>query len=72
MPYGWQLAGDGVTVIPHAEQQFILAEMAEMRAKGMSYRKMADALNSKGIKRHKGNKWDKAAVRRALVRYQNG
>ena len=47
-----------------AEQQ-IIARMCELRARGASYRRIADALNAEGVRTRRG-RWHAQTVSRAL------
>ena len=46
-----------------------IERLRALRAEGLSYRRMADALNDEGIKGSQGGRWFDVSVMRALQRY---
>jgi hypothetical protein len=66
--YGYELAKDGVTLIPNMVQQDAISLMLELRAKGESLRKIADELNYRNVPTQKGNPWIHTAVASILKR----
>lgn len=57
IPFGYQLAGDGRTLAPHALEQRALAVVRELRAAGASVRAIAEALNRRGFRSRTGRPW---------------
>lgn len=56
VPFGWNLAEDGVTLFVNHEEQNALNLMRELRAAGVSYRKIARELETRGISTKRGGK----------------
>lgn len=54
VPYGFDLADDGVTLVENPNEQKALELIRELRAKGLSFRKIANELESRGIETKKG------------------
>lgn len=64
-PYGWALAGDGSLVVNDAEQEAI-AVAHELRAAGLSLRKVGAMLASRGLAPRSG-KWHPQKVKNLLA-----
>jgi site-specific DNA recombinase len=59
---------EGRKAYGHTEQeQAVIARMRQMRESGMSYRAIADALNSQGVPARKAAKWHTTQVQRILA-----
>ncbi len=56
VPFGWSLAEDGVTLLINQEEQNALNLMRELRAAGLSYRRIAQELETRGILTKRGGK----------------
>lgn len=54
VPFGYDLADDGDTLIPNPEEQEIIALMRSLRSAGKSYREIASELTSRGVKPKNG------------------
>lgn len=67
VPYGFRLAGDGVTLEADADEQHTLSLVAQLRAAGMSVRAIVDALEARGA-RARGARWHQTTVTRLLAR----
>jgi len=65
-PFGWAFA-DGKLVVVEGEQRR-LADMREMRAAGLSYRKIAARLDADGVAPTRGAKWVHTSVKGILER----
>lgn len=57
VPYGFDLATDGITLIENPTEQAYLNLIKELRENGLSYSKIAQELNLRGIAAKKGGKW---------------
>ncbi len=69
VPYGHDLAADGVALVVNDGEQRVIAAMQELRARGLSYRAIAEQLQSNGHLTKQGNtQWMHTAVRRILTR----
>ena len=67
--YGYQLAADGVHLVPVAEEQGVINLMRQWRADGYTYQRMVDLLESMGIHTKEGGRlWLPATVHRILNR----
>lgn len=67
IPFGFQLAnGNRIEECP--VEQEILAQIKDLRSRGLSIRKIATELNQRGIFNRNGNKWNHESVRNALTK----
>jgi DNA invertase Pin-like site-specific DNA recombinase len=57
VPFGYQLAADGVHLEPAAAEQRILSAIGELRAAGYTLRAIADELNRQGYRTRSGGTW---------------
>ena len=62
IPFGSQLAGDGRTLEPHADEQRALGLLRELRAAGYTFRAVADELNRQGFRSRTGGRWVRQSV----------
>ncbi len=70
VPYGFDLADDGVTLVPNDAEQAVIAEMRAWRAAGRTLERIAEALTTRGIPTQTGKSvgWTHQAVARILKR----
>ena len=70
IPYGYDLAGDGVALIPNESEQAVITDMKAMRSRGMKLQQIAGALTDRGVptKTGKSARWTHQAVARILKR----
>ncbi len=69
VPYGYDLADDGVTLTINAAEQRTIAAMRELRARGLSFRKIAAELEQSNHKtKNGGAKWDNTVIQKILTR----
>lgn len=66
VPYGWQLDADGVHLIDHAPEQAVIVIVRALRASGLSYRAIAEALNRRGMVNRAGGRFNHTQVVRML------
>jgi DNA invertase Pin-like site-specific DNA recombinase len=66
--FGYDLAPDGVTLIPNASEQDTIRVMKDLRATGRSYRDIAAELNTRGIPTKEGKPWVHTSVKGILMR----
>ena len=67
--YGYDLADDGVTLVPNASEQATLGTIRDLHSRGESLRGIADALNQQQIPTKDGHApWRHTAVGRILAR----
>lgn len=57
IPYGFQLAADGVRLEVHDAEQCVLARLRLLRAMGLTCRVVADELNREGHRTRRGTPW---------------
>jgi len=67
VPYGWRLAADGASLEAHEGEQAAIRTARELRAAGLSYRKVGAALASRGVLPRNGGKWHATQVKRVLA-----
>jgi DNA invertase Pin-like site-specific DNA recombinase len=71
IPYGYVLSVNGVNLIPVKKEIKVLEMMIKLRnpPSQLSYARIAERLNRKGIPAKKGGKWHGRVVNRILTRY---
>lgn len=67
VPYGFQVALDGRSLIPRPDEQTVIQEARRYAAMGLSTRVIADTLNSYGYRSRAENVFNKEQVRRMLL-----
>lgn len=72
IPYGYDLASDGATLIPNEAEQAVIAEIRTQRSAGRTLEQIADDLTARAIptKTGKSGRWTHQAVARIAVRAQ--
>ncbi|MCH7840683.1 MAG: recombinase family protein [Planctomycetes bacterium] len=72
VPYGFDVVGDGVTLIGNSAEQAVIREIRAMRKGGASFRRIAEELTKQGVptKTGKSSRWTHQAVARILDRMQ--
>ena len=70
IPYGFNVAADGTTLVPKNSEQAVIRDLHGMRASGMTLEAIADALTRRGepTKTGKSTRWSHQAVARILGR----
>lgn len=69
IPFGFELAADGVSLTPNAAEQAVIAEMKVLREAGWTLREIASELTSRGIAtKGGGTSWAFTAVAGILGR----
>jgi DNA invertase Pin-like site-specific DNA recombinase len=69
VPFGYDLADNGINLVPNAAQQEALELIAELRAAGLSMRSIADQLNARNIPTAKGKgQWKHSTIQSILNR----
>jgi site-specific DNA recombinase len=66
VPFGYQLAADGLHLEMNAAEQSILSRVKELRAAGSTTRKIAEELNRLGFTTRRGTAWRFQYVAEAL------
>lgn len=70
VPYGWQLAADGVHLEPEAAEQAVIGAARRLRQEGLSLRKIGDSLAAEGYLPRHGGQWHAETVKRLLAAEQ--
>ena len=70
VPFGFDLATDGTTLIPNEREHAVIGDIRTMKASGMTLREIAIALTERGVptKTGKSHRWTHQAVARILSR----
>ena len=69
VPFGYDLAADGIHLEPNAQEQNILALIRDLRADGLTLREIAAELTRRGVATKEGNtRWSFGSVARILSR----
>jgi len=63
IPYGFDLAADGVALVENPTEQKTLAIIRDLRAKGLSLRKIGAELDKRGIATKKGGRWQATTIK---------
>lgn len=59
IPFGYELAADGETLVENERERKTLNSIRRLRDKGFSLAGVAEELNRKGIRNRRGNRWTK-------------
>ena len=70
IPYGFDLAGDGTTLVSNEAEQAVIRDIRAMRDRGMKLKQIADTLTERRVptKTGKSARWTHQAVARILGR----
>lgn len=68
VPYGFDLAEDGVNLVANPAEQRVLSLVASLRRSGYSLRAIADELNKRGIPSKSGQQWKHSTIQRIVKR----
>jgi hypothetical protein len=68
VPYGYDLADDGQTLIANKFESDAIILMQRLHAKGLSLRKIGAELDKRGIATKKGAKWAAATINQILLK----
>ena len=68
IPFGFDLAADGVNLIANQAEQGVLAEIRTLRRCGVSFAKIAKHLNDRGVPAKRGIRWFGQTIRQILNR----
>ena len=67
VPFGHDLADDGVRLLDNAEEQAVIAEARQLKAGGLSLRKIATELQRRGFVSRAGTMFQPAQIQRMLA-----
>src|SRR5687767_12985309 len=62
VPFGYQLAADGVSLEPNSAEQRVSATLGSLRAAGCTLQAIADELNRQGFRTRRGTPWQVRTV----------
>lgn len=68
IPFGYDLAEDGMTLTLNRSEQVILEQMVGWRADGKSFAVIANTLSGDGVRTKEGKNWFASTVRGILLR----
>ena len=70
VPYGFDLGGDGVALVPNESEQAVIGDIKAMRSHGMKLKQIASELTARGVptKTGKSQRWTHQAVARIVTR----
>ncbi len=69
VPYGYDLADDGITLIENVKEQSVITDIGAMRAGGATFTKIAAELGRRNVRTKAGRAtWEPQTVRRILAR----
>ena len=70
IPFGFDLADDGTTLVPNKPEQAVIEDIRAMRSHGRKLKQIADAITERGIptKTGRSDRWSHQAVARILSR----
>lgn len=66
VPYGWSLAADGEHLEPNTAEQEIVQAALELKAAGLSLRKIGERLEAKGLLPRSGGHWHAKTIQDLL------
>jgi DNA invertase Pin-like site-specific DNA recombinase len=70
LPYGYTLSDDGITLVTVTDENNVLSVIKELRSDGLSLRKIADELNTRGIVAKHGRPWKHSTIASLVKRPQ--
>ena len=70
VPFGSDLSGDGVTLVPNDAEQAVIRDIQAMRSRGTKLQRIADVLTERAVptKTGKSRRWTHSAIARILNR----
>ena len=73
IPYGFDLADDGSTLVENPDEQGVIEDIRTMRASGHKLKQIADALTDRSVPTKTGlsSRWGHQTVARILSRFGN-
>jgi DNA invertase Pin-like site-specific DNA recombinase len=69
IPFGYNLAADGVSLVVNAQEESVINEMVKLRSGGCTLQAIANQLNARGVTSKTGGKWVPKTVRGVLLRW---
>jgi DNA invertase Pin-like site-specific DNA recombinase len=71
IPFGYQLAQDGIHLAQHEQEQYILKQINKLRKKGCSIRETAFKMNKKQLYNRGESKWNHCSIFRVIKSADN-
>ena len=68
IPYGWDLASDGTTLVENPIEQQVISIIQQCKQEGSSLRGIARELNQRGIRAKQGGRWSHQTILSILRR----
>jgi len=68
IPYGYNLAPDGKTLLKNRKEQKVIKKMQRLRALNLGYYSIANTLNADGLTTKQGKLWNQSNVSKVLKR----
>ena len=70
IPYGFDLADDGATLLENPEEQRIILDIRSLRAEGATLKRIAETLRERGVQTKNGRPyWQAQSIRRIILRH---
>ena len=66
-PFGYTLGPDGAMLVEVAAEQAVITEARALRTAGMSLRKVAEALDARGLRARTGRRFAAEQVKRMIA-----
>lgn len=67
IPYGYGLADDGVNLVENHTEQSVITQARELHASGLSLRKIANALDKRGLYARNGSRFQATQIQRMVT-----
>lgn len=67
IPYGYRVAADGLHIEPDADEQAIIGQARELKAAGLSLRRIGERLAERGCLPRSGGRWHAETVKALLA-----
>ena len=67
VPYGYDLAADGVALVANAAEQAVIQQARELKASGLSLRAVATELNKRGFNARNGKPFQAVQIQRMVA-----
>lgn len=69
IPFGFDLANDGIALVPNESEQAVIADIRTMRANGRTLKQIAGELTKRGVRtKSGGDRWSHQTVHRIVKR----
>ena len=70
LAHGFDVADDGVSLVPNEAEQAVILDIRAMRSKGLTLERIAEALTERGVptKTGKSTRWTHQAIARIIKR----